>query len=293
MDDVRTSAEVNAFLNGHETSKKTIWAIDKLVSDHITFLSFDTKDMTSLKGAIEESRVVKDEYEIACIRKANEVSAIAHEAVMRAAKTAKNERELAAIFVEKCFANGCRNQAYSPIVASGQDAATLHYVHNDKPITPSHLNLLIDASGEWNCYAADITRTFPISGQWSPESADIYRLVHNMQGRCMAKLRAGVSWDDIHIIAHKAAIDGLEELGILKGDLADIEQARTSTLFFPHGLGHYLGMDTHDTGGHANYSDADPMFRYLRVRRPLPAGSVITVEPYVLALSVDPVHITD
>ena len=279
MDDVRTSLETNAFLNGPETSKKTIFAIDKLISDYITFLSFDTRDLTTLREAIEECRVVKDEYEIALTRKANEVSAIAHQAVMKAARTARNERELAAIFVERCSAHGCLNQAYSPIVASGTDAATLHYVHNNKPITSAQLNLLLDASGEWNCYAGDITRTFPIKGKFSPESKNIYEIVLIMQKKCMAELKAGVAWEDLHVLAHRTAIEGLLNIGILRGKAAEIEQARTSTAFFPHGLGHYLGMDTHDTGGHANYSDSDPMFRYLRVRRTLPAGSIITVEP--------------
>ena len=235
--------------------------------------------MTHLKEAIEECRVVKDEYELCLISKANEISAVAHKAVMKAAKTAKNERELAALFVERCSFYGCGNQAYSPIVASGTDAATLHYVRNNKSITAKQLNLLIDASGEYDTYAGDITRTFPINGKFTKESADIYNLVLHMQETCMARLKPDVSWDELHVLAHKTAIEGLLNLGILEGKAADIEEARTSTAFFPHGLGHYLGMDTHDTGGHANYSDADPMFRYLRVRRTLPLGSVITVEP--------------
>lgn len=94
-------------------------------------------------------------------------------------------------------------------------------------------------------------------------------------------LKEGVLWDDVHLLAHKIAIDGLLSLGILKGDKDEILKSRTSVAFFPHGLGHYLGMDTHDTGGNPNYADADSMFRYLRVRGTLPAGSVITVEPGV------------
>lgn len=94
-------------------------------------------------------------------------------------------------------------------------------------------------------------------------------------------LKAGVSWDEVHLLAHKVAIDGLLSLGILKGDKEEILKARTSVAFFPHGLGHYLGMDTHDTGGHPNYEDKDRLFRYLRVRGNLPEGSVVTVEPGV------------
>ena len=92
-------------------------------------------------------------------------------------------------------------------------------------------------------------------------------------------LKATVLWDDVHARAHELAIEGLLSIGILKGNKVDIFNARTSVAFFPHGLGHYLGLDTHDTGGHANYADKDSMYRYLRVRGRLPAGSVITMEP--------------
>lgn len=94
-------------------------------------------------------------------------------------------------------------------------------------------------------------------------------------------LKDGVLWDDVHLHAHKVVIDGLLALGILKGDKDEILKNRTSVAFFPHGLGHYLGMDTHDTGGNPNYEDADRMFRYLRLRGRVPAGSVVTVEPGV------------
>ena len=88
-------------------------------------------------------------------------------------------------------------------------------------------------------------------------------------------------WEDVHANAHKVAIKGLLKAGVLKGDEQEIFDKRVSVAFFPHGLGHYLGMDTHDTGGHAQYDDPDPMFRYLRVRGALPAGCVITNEPGV------------
>ena len=95
-------------------------------------------------------------------------------------------------------------------------------------------------------------------------------------------IKAGANWNDIHLHAHKVAIDGLLSLGVLKGDKQEILEARTSAAFFPHGLGHYLGMDTHDVGGNPNPNEKDIMFRYLRLRTDsLPAGSVVTVEPGV------------
>lgn len=102
-----------------------------------------------------------------------------------------------------------------------------------------------------------------------------------MQLSCIGRLRAGVVWDEVHLHAHQILISGLVALGILQGDEAAILKSRTSVAFMPHGLGHYLGMDTHDTGGHANYADKDSIFRYLRVRGKVPKGAIITVEPGV------------
>lgn len=121
----------------------------------------------------------------------------------------------------------------------------------------------------------------PISGKFTTESRAIYDIVLKMQLVCISMLKEGVSWDSVHLKAHEIAIEGLLELGILQGDTEDVLKSRTSVAFFPHGLGHYLGMDTHDTGGHPNYADKDTMFRYLRVRGKLPAGAIITVEPGV------------
>ncbi|KAF7564025.1 hypothetical protein G7046_g172 [Stylonectria norvegica] len=280
IDEVKYTTDLNATLAGLGSANQnsTVFAIANQVSDNVTFLNFEEKDFTVLKNAIEVTRVVKDEFEVAMIRKANSVSRIAHVAVLEKAKQATNERELEAVFLERCTAHGAKEMAYSPIAASGRAAATLHYVKNDEPLD-GKLNLLLDAGAEWNNYASDITRTFPISGKFTKESREIYDIVLKMQKECIAVLKEGVLWDDVHLLAHKIAIDGLLSIGILKGNKDDILKARTSTAFFPHGLGHYLGMDTHDTGGNPNYDDSDSLFKYLRVRGTLPAGSVITVEP--------------
>lgn len=242
-----------------------------------------------LKTAIEESRVRKTPYEVALIRHANAVSTAAHTAVMRAVKSARSEQELEAIFLKTCIERGCRNQAYHGIFAAGTSAATLHYVRNDAPLA-GKLNLLLDAGAEARCYASDITRTFPVGGRFSSESRAIYDVVLRMQEECLAMLKEGVLWDSVHEHAHRVAIDGLRALGVLKGDREEILKARTSVAFFPHGLGHYMGMDTHDTGGNPDYGDSDTMFRYLRVRGSLPRDSVITVEPgiYFCRFIVEP-----
>ncbi|KAK4233557.1 peptidase M24, structural domain-containing protein [Achaetomium macrosporum] len=280
VDEVKYTTDVNAQLAhvAGQKAKSTVFTIPNQVSEHVTFLGFDEKNFSILKEAIEVCRVVKDEYELAMIAMANDISSKAHHAVMGKAKHAKNERELEAVFLASCITAGARNQAYHGIFAGGRAAATLHYVHNNAPLK-GKLNLLVDAGAEWDCYASDITRTFPINGKFTKESRAIYDIVLKMQLECIAALKEDVLWDDVHLLAHKVAIDGLLELGILKGDKDEILANRTSVAFFPHGLGHYLGMDTHDTGGNPNYADEDTMFRYLRVRGRVPAGSVVTVEP--------------
>lgn len=242
--------------------------------------------MSILKEAIEYSRAVKTPYEVALIHKASDISSAGHALVMTKVRHAQNEAELHAAFLAHCTARGARNMAYDVIAAGGRAAATLHYVRNDQPLA-GKLNLLLDAGCELDCYASDITRTFPIGGTFTPESRAIYDIVLRMQVESIAMLKEGVRWDDVHEHAHRVAIDGLLALGVLKGDKEAIFQSRTSVAFFPHGLGHYLGMDTHDTGGDPNYADTDTMFRYLRKRGTLPAGAVITVEPGVSPSSVE------
>ncbi|ROV92297.1 hypothetical protein VSDG_07257 [Cytospora chrysosperma] len=289
IDHVQYSTDVNVSLAHLANTSKTIYAIPGQVSDHITFLEFDIKNMSILKEAIQYCRAVKSDYEVALMQKANDISSAAHKAVMQKARHAANEAELEAVLLHECVKKGAKNQAYGTIVASGRAASTLHYVPNDQPLA-AKLNLLLDAGCEVDCYASDITRTFPISGKFTSESRAIYDIVLKMQLESIAMLKEGVVWDDVHANAHRIAIDGLLELGILKGDREEIFQSRTSVAFFPHGLGHYLGMDTHDTGGDPNYEDKDTMFRYLRKRGALPAGSVITVEPgiYFCKFIIDP-----
>jgi Xaa-Pro dipeptidase len=232
------------------------------------------------RRGIEQCRVVKDEHEIAMIRHANIISSYAHEQVQASVHAASNERELNALFTMHCHANGCKEMAYGCICAAGTNASTLHYVHNDRPLEHK-LNMLMDCGAEYNCYCADITRTFPLNGRFTPESRAIYALVLQMQTDCMGMIKAGVLWEDVHMRAHNVAAAGLRDLGIFKKGLSveEILDCKITTRFFPHGLGHYLGMDTHDTGGNADYADPNPYLAYLRVRGKLPVNAVITNEP--------------
>ena len=175
VDAVLTSDQVNTSLTT-SSSASTVWAIANQVSTSITFLSFDDQDFTLLKEAIEECRAVKDEFEVALTKKANAISTIAHTAVLKAVKAAKNERELHALFIGTCMAHGAKEQAYYSIVASGTAPSTLHYVKNDQPLE-GKLNVLLDAGGEYGCYASDIVCLFP-GFSWNL-SLTVYRPEHS------------------------------------------------------------------------------------------------------------------
>ncbi|KAB8267521.1 putative Xaa-Pro aminopeptidase pepP [Aspergillus minisclerotigenes] len=298
VDCVLAATEVNATLRSIGSAyggNAVAFAIADQVSSGAEFQGFAETKFSVLKEAIEKARVVKDEYEIALLRKANDISAKAHIAAIRASKTAVNEREIEGAFIATCIAHGAREQSYHPIVACGANGATLHYGKNDDDLTDPATkqrknNILIDAGGEYRAYCSDITRVFPLGGSFTKETRQIYEIVLQMQMECIAMLKGDVQWEDVHAHAHRVAIKGLLALGILSGSEDELFEKRISVAFFPHGLGHYLGMDTHDTGGNPNYGDKDTMFKYLRVRGRLPAGSVITVEPgiYFCRFIIDP-----
>lgn len=283
VDSVLLNTEIVTYLNHYcDTCENPsrLFAIDGRTSPDVALLPFDEIDFNYLKRAIENCRVTKDSHEIALMQRANDVSSQAHIGVWKSVNSTSNEMHLEATHISACLSSGCKTQAYHPIVASGTNSATLHYTKNNQDLT-GRLNVLVDAAGEYNTYCADITRTFPISGKFSPETRSVYDIVMKMQLVSISMIHSGASWEAIHANAHRIAINGLLTLGILKGKESEIFDKGVSVAFFPHGLGHYIGMDTHDVGGHPNYSDPNPMFRYLRVRGKLPVNSVITVEPGV------------
>ncbi|KAK9448624.1 peptidase M24, structural domain-containing protein [Limtongia smithiae] len=287
VDDVRYSDALKADLTREAVNGQTICTVEALleVSAHAAILGDTLSQCGSFKNpqlmdALEEARAFKDDYEVALMRCASAISDNAHYKVMSTMKFHTNETHIHAEFVYHSIRAGSKNQSYDPICCSGRTCSTLHYVRNADDITGGKQLILIDAGAEWKNYASDVTRTFPISGEWTTEALAIYTLVLKMQTACMQRVAPEVLWDELHLLAHEILIAGFLELGIFKdGTAEEILKSRISAAFYPHGLGHMLGMDTHDTAGHANYSDPDPIFRYLRIRRELKAGMVVTVEP--------------
>jgi Xaa-Pro dipeptidase len=193
--------------------------------------------------------MIKDDHEIKLIRKANDISSQAHREVLANIAKFKNEAQVEGLFMDVCISHQAKQQAYDPIAASGPNAGTLHYDANNEDLAGRQL-MCLDAGCEYELYASDITRSFPLSASWpSKEAENIYKLVQRMQETCIKRLEPGVRYLDLHIMAHQIAIDGLLQLGILhNGTKEEIYKAGTSRAFFPHGLGHHIGLEVHDVG---------------------------------------------
>lgn len=247
-----------------------------------SFKQFLTEKETDFFYALDEARMIKDDFEIELMRHAAAITDKCHLGVMSATPIETNETHIHAEFMYHALRQGSKYQLYDPICCSGPNCSTLHYVKNDDEIGPEKKSVLIDAGAEWSCYASDVTRCFPINGDWTKEHLEIYTTVLKMQKATMAMIKPGASWDAIHLKAHKVMISEFIKLGIFKNfSEEEIFHSNISARFFPHGLGHLLGMDTHDVGGHPNYEDPDPKLRYLRLRRDLKEGMVLTDEPGV------------
>lgn len=206
-------------------------------------------DTNRLKPAMEAARVIKTDYEVAQIRKANVVSSDAHRHVLEHIKSLVNESQIETLFRSRCSWLGTKEQSYDPIAGSGPNAATLHYGANNQSLAGREL-VVLDAGAEWKCYASDVTRTFPVSGKFSPEAAAIYAIVERMQEECIAKIKPGLVFYKLHLHATMVATEGLLKLGILQnGSVQEIFAAGTAAGFFPHGLGHHVGLEVHDVSG--------------------------------------------
>lgn len=206
-------------------------------------------DTTALMPAMDMCRMIKDDHEIQLIRKANDISSQAHRGVLANILKFKNEAQVEGLFVDMCISKQAKEQAYDPIAASGPNAGTLHYDANNEDFEDRQL-MCLDAGCEYELYASDITRTFPLAPSWPTQEAEnIYKLVERMQEACIERLAPGVRYLDLHIRAHQIAIDGLLQLGIFhNGTREEIYKAGTSRAFFPHGLGHHIGLEVHDVG---------------------------------------------
>lgn len=233
-----------------------------------------------LRDALDELRACKTAGELALMRRASDVSGVAHRAVMAQARAGMKEYQLQAIFESECLKAGLKHLAYPSIVAAGVNGAVLHYRHNNAELKDGEL-LLIDAGAEYRGYAADITRTFPVNGRFTQRQKDVYQVVLDAQKACIDKCRVGVVSADLHVTSMRKIAEGLKELGLLNGDVDGLVEGGAVRLFYPHGLTHMLGLDVHDVTGGKKRKMPNPTKVPVRFVAKLEPGFVVTMEPGV------------
>jgi Xaa-Pro aminopeptidase len=231
-----------------------------------------------VRALLDEMRLVKDGHELGCMRRAAAISADAHRRAMQATRPGRFEYEIEAELLYAFRRQGAQFPAYWPIVAGGRSACTLHYVANDARLADGTL-LLIDAGCELEGYAADITRTFPVNGRFTPAQRDVYEIVLAAQRAAIEQIRAGSGWNDPHDAAVRVLAQGMLDLKLLSGGLDEVLEKESYKRFYMHRTGHWLGLDVHDAGE----------YKRAGVWRSLVPGMTLTVEPGLYIRAADDV----
>lgn len=233
-------------------------------------------EFVSLDHLLHEMRLIKSAAEIKVMRHAAQVSVAAHIRAMQSCQPGMMEYQVEAELSHEFMRRAGAAHAYTSIVGGGGNGCILHYVDNNDTLKDGDL-LLIDAGCEVDCYASDITRTFPVNGRFSRAQKAIYDLVLAAQDAAIAQVRPGNHWNEPHEAAVETITRGLIDLGLLKGGVANLIRKQSYKKFYMHRTGHWLGMDVHDVG---DYKLGDEW----RVFEP---GMVLTVEPglYIPAAS--------
>lgn len=215
-----------------------------------------------------EMRLFKSVEEVASLRKACQITALAHKAAMKQVRPGMNEFEVEALIDYEFRRNGCARVGYGSIVAGGKNATCLHYRSNNEPLRDGDL-LLIDAGGECDYYTSDITRTFPVGKGFSAAQAHVYDLVLKSQKAAIAMVKPGATIPAIHKHVCEVLTEGLLSLGLLKGKADEILKNNGFKRFYPHNTSHWLGMDVHDVGLYTKGGEP----------RALEPGMCLTIEP--------------
>lgn len=226
------------------------------------------KNTKKLINRVHEMRLRKSPTELGSIRQATHISSKAHEQTMCACLPGLYEYQLEAELLYEFYRQGSQALAYPSIVASGANSCILHYTENRAQLKSGDL-VLIDAGCEYQNYASDITRTFPVNGRFNPEQKAIYQIVLKAQQTILALIKPGVAWNQLQKACVEFITQGLVDLGLLKGNLSDLIKQKSYQRFYMHGCSHWLGLDVHDVG----------CYRVEKKWRSLEPEMVFTVEP--------------
>lgn len=248
---------------------------DNFVLDKMTQLRFgrDGKSgprvLIDAREIVHEMRVRKSPEEIEVLKHSCQIATQAHELAMRSTQPGMMEFEIQAIIEGYFQKSGASFPAYSSIVGGGDNATILHYIENRSELKSGEI-LLIDAGCEYNYYASDITRSFPVSGKFSAEHRDVYEAILDVEVRTIEDVKVGTAYNTLHENTAHRLSDALHQLKIFKESSDEIFEKKLYKKYYPHGSGHYLGMDVHDVG---SYSERNGEWRKLE------EGMVLTIEP--------------
>ncbi|MCK5698066.1 MAG: Xaa-Pro aminopeptidase [Gammaproteobacteria bacterium] len=225
-------------------------------------------EFVSLDHLLHEMRLFKSSTEIEMLQQAAQVSCKAHIRLMANCRPNMTEYQLEAEFVHECMFNGCRDLAYPSIVGSGENGCILHYTENESDLKNGDL-VLVDAGGEYQGYASDITRTYPVNGRFSAPQKALYELVLKAQLAAIKMVYPGNHWNSPHETAVRIITTGLVRLGLLKGKVNQLIKDEVYKSFYMHRTGHWIGLDVHDVGD----------YKVGNEWRILEEGMVLTIEP--------------
>jgi Xaa-Pro aminopeptidase len=247
---------------------------------------------SELQQKLTEVRRPKDEVELERMRKAELATRAGFEVVRALVKPGTTERA-AQIEIETAFLRkGADRTAYDTIVGGGPNSAVFHSTPSQRAFREGEL-VLVDAGAEYKGYACDVTRTYPVSGRFTPEQADIYDIVLAAENAAAQQSAPQVEYKDIHLKASRNIAQGLIDFGLLQGSVDSLVEQGAQALFFPHGIGHMVGLGVRDAGGYQlGRKPSKAMgLRFLRIDLPLKPGYVVTIEPgiyFIPALLEDP-----
>jgi Xaa-Pro aminopeptidase len=234
---------------------------------------------TDLRYSLNDVRRPKDGVELERMRTATRATAAGFAAVESLLVPGKTERDVQIELEAEFFRNGADSLAFDTIVGGGPNTAVLHFPPSDRPFREGEL-VLIDAGGEYRGYASDVTRTYPASGTFTSEQAELYAIVRSACLDATARCVPGTEWRDVHRAASLIVAEGLVAFGLLRGEPESLVDRGAQSLFFPHGVGHMVGLGVRDAGEVLKGRPArEDEFPKLRVDLPLLPGYVMTVEP--------------
>lgn len=248
VDKVYENNQLEDRLKNFLKAKKNLYYDFSIDKDGIKELKKHSKKISSHKNIapiINYMRLVKSPSEIKLIKKAISITKKAHHKAMRLYKVNKKEYEIQALFEHTFKVKGAYSDAYSSIVASGNSANTLHYIENNQTLKDGDL-ILIDAGCEYEYYASDITRTIPVSGEFSEAQKELYKMVLGVQLKIIKMIKPGIMRSKLQAKSERLLCKGMVELGILKGSVKKLIKKQAHRKYYPHGIGHWLGLDVHD-----------------------------------------------